>query len=294
MASMVKKFRLAWISVSWPWMERKHYFSKYMNPYAHTHLHAPRPQSCNRICLCAALCPSGVVLNANQAHLTAQALVTQRFGNAATNVIQENSSVVQTKPGNGPSSVANKIKLIESQTMLQGFCAHPGLYLQPGGGKCGLCSPLQGRSGGGETPELILLQLWATKQCFHHAQWHRKAPTAMLPQPPWLSPFCICETGGSCRAQRLVLDFGRGSGAAVVSLGSVLCPACSLHTPAPFHGAQTRAHGWVCPISQKTTAETQPSLMTSSAPKALGAVSVTKASEHLLAFSTFFPSAAPG
>lgn len=34
--------------------------------------------------------------------------------------------------------------------------------------------------------------------------------------------------------------------------------------------------------------------MTSLAPKALGAVSVTKASEHLLAFSTFFPSGALG
>lgn len=111
MASMVKKFRLAWISVSWLWMEGKHYFSKYMNPYAHTHLHALRPWYCNRICLCVGLCPSRVVLNTNQAHLTA--LVTQHFGKAATHVIQANSSVVQTKPGNGPSIVANKVKLIE-------------------------------------------------------------------------------------------------------------------------------------------------------------------------------------
>lgn len=152
MASMVKKFRLAWISVSWRWMEEKHYFSKYMNPYAHTHLHAPRPRSCNRICSCIGLCPSGAVLNANQAHLTAQALVTQHFGNAATNVIQENSSVVQTKLGNGPSIVANKIKLIESQMMLQGLCAHPSVHLQPGGGKCGFCSSLQGRSDGRRDP----------------------------------------------------------------------------------------------------------------------------------------------
>lgn len=175
MASMVKKFRLAWISVSWPWMEGKHYFSKYMNPYAHTHLHAPRPQSCNRICLCVALCPSGVVLNANQAHLTARALVMQRFGNTATNVIQENSSGVQTKPGNGPSIVANKIKLTESQVMLRGLCAHPGLYLQHGGGRCGLCSPLQSRSGGRRDPrahaaaapgEQDALPTWYPLPCF--------------------------------------------------------------------------------------------------------------------------------
>lgn len=36
MASMVKNFRLVWISVFWPWMEGKHYFSKFMNPYTHT------------------------------------------------------------------------------------------------------------------------------------------------------------------------------------------------------------------------------------------------------------------
>lgn len=102
-ASMVKKFRLAWISVSWPWMQGKHYFSKYTNPYAHTHLHAPRPQCCNRICSCVALCPARVVLNANQAHLTAQALVTQHFCNAAANVIQENCDMVQTKPSDTPS-----------------------------------------------------------------------------------------------------------------------------------------------------------------------------------------------
>lgn len=53
------------------------------------------------------------MLNTNQAHLTAQALVTQHFGKAATHVIQENSSVVQTKPGNGPNIVANKVKIIE-------------------------------------------------------------------------------------------------------------------------------------------------------------------------------------
>lgn len=50
---------------------------------------------------------------------------------------------------------------------------------------------------------------------------------------------------------------------------------------------------WVCPISQEQY-KTQLSFMTSSAPKALGAVSDTKASGHLLAFSTFYPSAAQG
>lgn len=257
-----------------------------------THSHAPRPQSCNRICSCVALCPSRVVLSANQAHLTAQALVTQHFGNAATNVIQENSSMVQTKPGNDPNIVANKINLIESQTMLQGLCAHPGLYLQPGGGKCGLCSPLQGKSGGRRDPRAHPAAALGKQAVL--PPWYRKASAAMLPQPLWVSPHCICEMVGTWEVQRSVLDFGRGSGAAVVSLGSVLFFACSLYTPAPFHRAQTRAHRWVCPISQKTSAETQPSLMTSSAPKALGAVSVTKASEHLLAFSTFFPPATLG
>lgn len=124
MASMVKKFRLAWISVSWPRMEGKYYFSEYMNPYAHTHLHAPRPQCCNGICSCAALSAARVVLNANQAHPTAQALLTQHFCNTAANAIQENSSVVQTKLGDTPSIAVNKIKLTKSQIMLQGLCAH--------------------------------------------------------------------------------------------------------------------------------------------------------------------------
>lgn len=121
MASMVKKFRLAWISVSWPWMEGKHYFSKYTNPCAHTHLHAPRPQSCSRICSSTAFCPSGVVLDVNQAYLTAHALLMQCFANAATDVVQENSSMDQTQPGNCPSVVAKKINLIETQMMLQGL-----------------------------------------------------------------------------------------------------------------------------------------------------------------------------
>lgn len=103
MASMVKKFRLAWISVCWPQMEGKRYFSKCMNPYAHTRMHVPGLQSCNRICSCAASCPSGTALKANQAHLTARAAVTPRFGDTAANASQENSSVLQSKPGNGHS-----------------------------------------------------------------------------------------------------------------------------------------------------------------------------------------------
>lgn len=51
--------------------------------------------------------------------------------------------------------------------------------------------------------------------------------------------------GGSWGAQKLVLDFGRGCGAAVVSLGSVLCPACRLHTLTPSMVIEL-----VCPISQ--------------------------------------------
>lgn len=162
MASMVKKFRLAWISVSWPWMEGKHCFSKYMNPCAHTHLHAPRPQFCNRICSGTAFCLSGVVFNINQAHLTDQTPLMQCFGNVATDVVQENSSMDQTQPGNCLSVVAKKIKLVETQMILQGPCTYPGLYFQPGGVKCDLCSPLQGGRSevvGGGDPELLLLQL---------------------------------------------------------------------------------------------------------------------------------------
>lgn len=234
MASMVKKFRLAWISVSWPWMEGKHYFSKYMNPYAHTHLHAPRPHFCNRICSCVALCPSGVVLNANQAHLTAQPLVTQGFGNAATNVIQENSSVVQTKPGNGPSIVADKIKLTGSRMMLQGLLCTtrslPSPWLETGGeAEYAACAPhCKAEVVGGESPERILLQLWASRQCFQRGATAQKStcgPLGFLP-----SAYVRQEGVGGHRDRYWIL------GEVLVLLLSPWARFCALHaacTPQP-------------------------------------------------------------
>lgn len=65
--------------------------------------------------------------------------------------------------------------------MLWGLCSHLGLYLQPDGGNCGLCSPAHGRSVGGETPELILLQLQESRQCFHHDTTAQKPALGVLP-----------------------------------------------------------------------------------------------------------------
>lgn len=57
------------------------------------------------------------------------------------------------------------------------------------------------------------------------------APTAILPQPPWVSP--LPEVGGMWRAQRSVLDFVRSSGAAAASLGTLLCALHAARTPQP-------------------------------------------------------------
>lgn len=93
----------------------------------------------------------------------------QCFGNAATNVIQENSSMVQTKLGNGPSIVANKIKLIESQMTLQGLCA---LQLSAFSlvGENVVCA----EAVGGETPLVMLLQLWASGVYFYYGTMAQK------------------------------------------------------------------------------------------------------------------------
>lgn len=200
----------------------------------HTHLHAPRPQSCSRICSSTAFCLSGVVLNVNHAHLTDQTLSMLCFGNAATDVIQENSSMDQ-KHSQQLSRSCGKEKFVQTQTM-QESCTYPALYFQPGEEKCVLCSPLQGGRWevvGGRNPELLLLQLEATR-IYHgtgaqkNAYWHASSDPGLL-----LSAYVRWDRGEGHRNWCWILG---DCGAAVVSLGSVFCPACSRHTLATFHG----------------------------------------------------------
>lgn len=191
MASMVKKFRLAWISVCWPQMEGKRYFSKCMNPYAHTRVHVPGLQSCNRICSCAASCPSGAAL---KAHLTAWAAVTSRFGDAAANASQENSRVLQSKPGNGHRQGKVNTELVTLVNDDAGaLCTSTFRPM----GENATCAPHHKAGVGEGSLELILVLIQARMQLLHHGTTVLKSTCCHASPAPWVSP-SVCLRSWCC------------------------------------------------------------------------------------------------
>lgn len=187
----------------------------------------------------------------------------------------------QTQPGNCPSVVA-KIQLVETNDAA-GILYVSRSLLAAWWGKMWFVLPTARWEVETQSSCCCSSKLSDTPV----VQGHRKAPAAMFPQSlGFYSAYVRWEGSEGHRNWFWIL------GEVVVVLLSRWAQFCALPagcTPwPPFMEIE-----WVCPISQEQ--DKNPALLlTSSAPKALGAVSDTKASGHLLAFNTFYPSAAQG